>query len=80
MMNGRNLLSETRYIVAKTHWHAKQLLKRVYQGRLKNFDDVLLKTQHQACKKMQKLPLGVQELYSSFQVKNFNPKKIDRYE
>ena len=66
---------ETRYLVAKTSWHATQIMKRIYQGRLRDYDKVLFQRNHDACKRIQKLPLGQQELYSSFRVE-FDRSKI----
>ena len=59
-----------RYLVAKSDWHAKQVLKKIRQGRVEpdKIPLILMETQEIARKRIGKMPLGSQELYSVYRV------------
>jgi hypothetical protein len=70
-------MRETRFVVARNDWIARQLIKKIYKGRLADYGRVLMKTQKEACHQIQKMPFGRQELYSVFRIE-FDPDKIIR--
>ena len=63
------------YMVAKSDWHAFQLLKRIYKRKAPL--QLLLETEQQAHNKIRTIPFGRQELYRVFKIK-FDEIKFDK--
>lgn len=57
---------EQRFIVARSNWHASQLLKRIYKGRVENFENVLFKDKRAALHRINQFRLGVREEFTVF--------------
>lgn len=59
---------EKRYLLAKSDFHATQMINRIYAGRFLEYEKVLhTKRQYAVCK-LQKYPLGQQELFEIYEV------------
>lgn len=63
-------MTSHRYLVAKSDWHAKQVLKKIRQGRIEpeKVPLVLMESQEIARKRIKAMPFGSQELYSVYRV------------
>ena len=70
-------MSEERFLVATSDWEARQLMKRIHQGRVPEYDKVLHKKKSQAVARIRERPFGRQELYSVFRV-NFDKERISK--
>lgn len=62
--------SPSRYLVAKSDWHAKQVLKKIRQGRVEpdKVPLILMGSHEIAKRRIGQMPLGSQELYSVYRV------------
>jgi hypothetical protein len=60
---------EKKYVVAKNDYVVSHLMKKIYSGRVSDYDKILLRSQNDAVRKIQRYPYGIQELYSIYEVK-----------
>lgn len=70
-------MNEHKFLVARNDWIVRQIMKKIYKGRLTDYDKVLLADRQSACKAIKRMPFGRQELYSIFRV-TFDKDRIVR--